>query len=99
MFNGFIMGTILLNAVIIAMETTTLSETHPLLFTVSDNIFLGIYILEFVLKLYAEPVGYWKNYYNVFDFTVLVISSVEGLLTALNFGQTGLTILRVVRGR
>ena len=92
------MGTILFNAVMIAMETTTLSETHPLLFAICDNIFLGIYLLEFVLKLYAEPVGYWKNNYNLFDFTVLVISLVESLLTALNFGQTGLTILRVVRG-
>lgn len=92
------MGTILFNAVMIAMETTTLSETHPLLFAIFDNLFLGIYLVEFVLKLYAEPAGYWKNYYNLFDFTVLVISLVESLLTALNFGQTGLTVLQVVRG-
>ena len=50
------------------------------------------------LQVYAEPLGYWKNYYNLFDFTVLVISVLQSILTALNFGQTGLTVLRVVRG-
>ena len=52
----------------------------------------------FLLQVYAEPLGYWKNYYNLFDFTVLVISVLQSILTALNFGQTGLTVLRVVRG-
>lgn len=92
------MGTIFLNAVTIAMETTSLSKSIPLFFEATDNIFLGIYLLEFVLKLYAEPLGYWKSYYNLFDFTVLVISFLQSTLTALNFGQTGLTALRVVRG-
>lgn len=50
-FNVFILGTILLNAITIAMETTTLSETVPLFFVATDNVFLAIYILEFVLKV------------------------------------------------
>ena len=45
------MATILLNTVTIAMETTSLSTTHSLLFVATDNIFLGIYILEFILKV------------------------------------------------
>ena len=45
------MATILLNTVTIAMETTSLSTTHSLLFIITDNIFLGIYILEFILKV------------------------------------------------
>ena len=48
--------------------------------------------------MYAEPLGYWKNYYNLFDFGVLIISVLQSILTALNFGQTGLTVLKVVRG-
>ena len=50
------------------------------------------------MQVYAEPLGYWKNYYNLFDFTVLIISILQSILTALNFGQTGLTVLKVVRG-
>ena len=51
------------------------------------------------MQVYAEPLGYWKNYYNLFDFIVLVISVLQSILTALNFGQTGLTVLKVVRGK
>ena len=45
------MGAIFLNAITIAMETTSLSEKIPLFFTATDNIFLGIYLLEFALKV------------------------------------------------
>ena len=48
--------------------------------------------------MYAEPIGYWKNNYNVFDFTVLVFTVIQSILTALNFGQMGLTVLKVIRG-
>ena len=92
------MGTIFLNAITIAMETTSLSEKIPMFLMAVDNIFLGIYLMEFVMKIYAEPLGYWKNYYNLFDFSVLMISSVQSILTALNFGQTGLMVLKVIRG-
>ena len=39
--------------------------------------FLAIYSLEFLLKVYAEPIGYWLSAYNIFDFVVLVISGVQ----------------------
>ncbi len=92
------MVTIFLNAVTIAMETTTLSSSQTMFFTVTDNIFLGVYVMEFALKVYAEPLGYWKNYYNLFDFMVLMISLVQYVLTALEVGQTQLTVIRVVKG-
>lgn len=50
------------------------------------------------VQAYAEPIGYWKNYYNLFDFAVLVVSVLQMVLTALNLGQKGLTALRVIRG-
>ena len=46
-------------------------------FTISDYVFLAIYSLEFLLKVYAEPIGYWLSAYNIFDFVVLVISGVQ----------------------
>ncbi len=91
-------GAIFLNAITIALETTPLSDIIPNFLTAVDNIFLGIYVLEFVIKLYAEPLGYWRNYYNLFDFTILVISVVYEILQALEFGQSGLTVLKVIRG-
>ena len=46
-------------------------------FTIADYVFLAIYSLEFLLKVYAEPIGYWLSAYNIFDFVVLVISGVQ----------------------
>lgn len=96
------------------METTELSETIPVFFIVTDNIFLAVFIVEFLLKVYylnvnslnslllpqvyAEPIGYWKNNYNVFDFTVLIFTVAQFILIALDLGPAGITVLRVVRG-
>ena len=98
-FNTVIMVTIFLNAIIIAVETTSLSTAYPVYFEVADNAFLGVYVVEFFLKIYAEPLGYWKNYYNLFDFGVLIMSLVQSVvLPALQLDQGTLTALRVVRG-
>ena len=51
-FNILILVVIFLNAITIAMETTSLSVTIPLFFAASDNIFLGIYLLEFIVKVF-----------------------------------------------
>ena len=48
------MATILLNCVTIAMETTSLRTSIPMLFTSTDAIFLGIFIIEFVMKVKLE---------------------------------------------
>lgn len=45
------MITIFFNAITIALETTPLAVTHPLLFDVTDGIFLTIYIAEFFIKV------------------------------------------------
>lgn len=43
-------------------------------FVIADIVFLTIYFIEFLLKLYCEPCGYWKNNYNLFDFFILALS-------------------------
>ena len=54
--------------------------------------------LMVILQVYAEPAGYWRNYYNLFDFTVLFVSVVQEILTSVRFAETELTVFRVVRG-
>ena len=58
-FNIAILMVIFLNAITIAMETTSLSTSIPLFFAATDNIFLGIYLLEFVMKVYTMVASYW----------------------------------------
>ena len=97
-FNWLIICTIFLNALAIALETLALGNTAAFFLVAADNVFLGIYLLEFAIKLYAERVMYWRNYYNLFDFAILMISVLYEILMALEFGSTGLTVLKVIRG-
>ena len=118
------MITIFFNAITIALETTPLAVTHPLLFDATDGIFLTVYIAEFLIKVkseclsswlhstqcrricslnppqvYAEPLDYWRNWYNLFDFFILLVSVLQAILSALEIGHTtGVVLLRVVRG-
>ena len=55
LFNGVIMGTILLNCITIAMETTSLRTSIPLFFISTDAIFLGMFTIEFVMKVLCNP--------------------------------------------
>ena len=49
--------------------------------------------------MYAQPVGYWRNYYNVFDFAVLVVSVVHEILLGIELGGSGVTFLRMAAGK
>jgi hypothetical protein len=62
-----------------------------------DAVYLGIYTAEFFAKVMAQPRGYWKNNYDVFDFLVLVISYFQLGIDALGL-QVNFTYLRVIRG-
>lgn len=42
----------------------------------------AVYCVEFILKLYAEPIGYWKSWFNFFDLTVLTITMIAKILRA-----------------
>uniref|UniRef100_A0A1X7UK09 Ion transport domain-containing protein n=2 Tax=Amphimedon queenslandica TaxID=400682 RepID=A0A1X7UK09_AMPQE len=96
-FNWFIMVIIFLNATTISMETSYLKDTIPLFFLLTNQIFLGIYLMEFLIKLYAEPLGYWKSYYNIFDFIIFIIAIIDSIFLYLNLGQNELALLQVVK--
>ncbi|KAJ4454667.1 putative cation channel sperm-associated protein 3 [Paratrimastix pyriformis] len=58
--------------------------------------FLVLYTIEFVLKLYCAPLGYWKSNFNKFDFIILGTSFLqfaEGSIGSLTF----LRVLRALR--
>lgn len=48
--------------------------------------------------MYAQPLGYWKNYYNLFDFAVLVVSVMHEILMGVELGGSGVTFLRMAAG-
>ena len=62
---------------------------HKILFTELYHIFF---------QIYADPLGYWKNYYNLFDFFVLCVSALQTILANVAVTRSSLTILTVTRG-
>ncbi|CAL8138360.1 unnamed protein product [Orchesella dallaii] len=95
-FKNFIMAVIVANAIILAIETGKLDEDaqYVALFELLDNLFLSIYLTEFMLKIYAHPQGFWRGGFNVFDFIILVISLIKAITGWLSLAEV--PILRVL---
>lgn len=75
LFQGFILLVIVLNVVTIAFEPIAAdsSSYNFNIFIYLEIICLSVYISEFLVKLYCEPIRYWRSNYNRFDFVILMI--------------------------
>lgn len=79
-FEAFIFGVILLTAVVVGLETSPaiMAEWGPLLKGL-DRVILGIFVIEILLRMagYWPKVGnYFRNGWNLFDFTLVAIALV-----------------------
>ncbi|MCW8963849.1 MAG: ion transporter [Gammaproteobacteria bacterium] len=93
---AFIIFLIVINAVILGMETAPqIMATHGDLLLMVDAIILGVFVIEILIKLFAFRLGFFNNAWNVFDFIVVGIALVpaSGPLAVLR----ALRVLRVLR--
>ena len=102
-FNGSIMFCILVNAITLAVETDE-SLPHDALAALKalDNVFLAVYTLEFLVKMYVSPTAYFTNGFNIFDFIVLILSWVDLIMSLTSSGASsaqlaGFRVLRILR--
>jgi len=93
---NFIIGLIVINAIILGMETSPTIMTHigPQLLAL-DKLILGVFVVEIGLKLIAQGLGFFRRGWNIFDFVVVGIALVpaSGPLAILR----ALRVLRVLR--
>ena len=76
-FNRFITGSIALNVGIMATEHFDQKPWVEQLLEFSNIFFITLFFLEAVLKLVAHsPVGYFRDYWNKYDFSLVVISCI-----------------------
>ena len=77
-FQHGITAVIIANGVVIGLDTSAaLRETYAGLFAALNQLFLAIFVVEAVIKIAAEhphPSRYFKDGWNLFDFTVLVLA-------------------------
>lgn len=76
-FDFMIMSLICLDAIILGMMTSDVLNLYfePGLF-ILDRLFMGIFIIEMILKIFAFRKSFFKSGWNVFDFTIVAVSSV-----------------------
>jgi len=93
---NFIIGIILLNAVILGLETSgAVMVRFGSLIHVLDTLCLMIFIVEIAAKLVARGLNFFKNGWSLFDFVIVGIALVPGAQTFSVL--RALRILRVLR--
>ena len=77
-FNQFIIAVIILAGILVGLETYPgIVERYVTILYTLDAIVLGIFIVEIILKMGAQgrrPWRYFKDPWNVFDFTIVVLA-------------------------
>lgn len=93
---SFIIALIVINAVILGLQTSReiMANVGELLL-LADQIILTVFVIEILIKLYAQGGGFFRRAWNNFDFVVVGIALVpaSGPLAVLR----ALRILRVLR--
>jgi voltage-gated sodium channel len=89
-FQSFITGVIIVNAATIGLETSksAMAAAGGLLF-VLDLAALAIFIVEISAKLFVYRLSFFRNPWNVFDFTIVAVALVPA-------GE-GISVLRALR--
>ena len=87
---------ILINALILGLETSqTLMQAWGPWLIAADKAILAIFVVEIALRLLAQRLAYFRDPWNIFDFSVVAISLLpaSGPLAVLR----ALRVLRVLR--
>jgi voltage-gated sodium channel len=90
------MAVIVINAIIIGMETSPMMmERYGSILGALDQIAIGIFIVEILLKLFVYRLSFFKNGWNIFDFVIVAAALLPtgGSLSVLR----ALRILRALR--
>jgi voltage-gated sodium channel len=93
-FQYGIIGVILLNALIIGLETyDEIDDRYGDVLFVLNEVFLGIFTVEILIRIGAygrRPAGFFRSGWNVFDFAVVAVAY-------LPWVRESVTLLRVAR--
>lgn len=93
-FQNAITGVILLAAVLVGLEThPPIVARHGAVLHLLDQIVLGIFVVEVLVKVVAEgrrPWRYFRDPWNVFDFAIVAVAF-------LPVGAAYVTVLRLLR--
>ncbi len=91
-----IMTLIVINAIILGLETVPLAmDSYGAFLIAADHFILGIFVIEIALRIFAHRLDFFRDPWSIFDFTVVVIALIpaSGPFAVLR----ALRVLRVLR--
>jgi voltage-gated sodium channel len=92
-FQNTIVAVIIVNAITIGLQTYSIPGWLHGLLEWADRLFLGVFVVELVLRLAADgfrPARFYRSGWNIFDFLVVAAAFVPGV-------SSNSTVLRLVR--
>ena len=73
----FIMTVIILNAVVLGLETSkTIMESYGRVLEILDHIMLAIFVVELTARIAVHRLAFFRDPWSVFDFIVVAIALV-----------------------
>jgi voltage-gated sodium channel len=93
-FQWGIVAVIVVNAITLGLEITPSAGFLMPLLSVIDQVAFLVFVGELALKLYVYRAGYFRQGWNVFDFTIVVLTALPYLSIV---GLGNLTVLRALR--
>ncbi|MDH3635944.1 MAG: ion transporter [Gammaproteobacteria bacterium] len=93
--NG-IMALIVINAIVLGLETVPAAmESYGTYLLALDHLILGVFVIEIGLRIFAHRLGFFRDAWSIFDFSVVAIALVpaSGPFAVLR----ALRVLRVLR--
>ena len=83
-FDIFILICISLNATIMSINHVGISDGLSFVLMILNYFFTGIFFIEMVIRLFAYGKNYFRDSWNLFDFFIVVGSSI---LIIISMGQ------------
>ena len=90
LFQNFIIGVIIFNGITMGLETSKefMATYGPIIYFL-DTAVITIFTIEIIMRIYVYKLPFFKNGWNLFDFTIVAISLVPS--------SAGFEILRILR--
>ena len=102
-FDAFILTCISVNALVMMINHATMTQKMKNNFQTINYVFTGIFFIEMLIRLFAYGKNYFRDYWNLFDFTIVIGSSVLigiGIISdgsSLTSAVTAARLLRIGR--
>mmetsp|Transcript_11321 Transcript_11321/g.26831 ORF Transcript_11321/g.26831 Transcript_11321/m.26831 type:complete len:1216 (+) Transcript_11321:1-3648(+) len=96
-FDGFIMSMIMINVLFMSMEHYGMDDAWVEVTTNANYFFTALFALEAALKIVSHGVvGYFRDAWNIFDFTVVNVSIV-GIILENTLNNTNVSVVSLLR--